>query len=274
LKDYILQKNLEEENKKLKNQIRELKKQVLDEIRHNRQNDKMLFQQSRMASMGEMIGNIAHQWRQPLMELSSINMELQAKIELLGEVTNNEVLDAVKKSNQITQYMSHTIDDFRNFFAKNKEKEIFKISDQISSAINIINSSLKQHEIKLEIIVQKNSIIEGFKNEYAQVLINILSNAKDALISRKIKDPKIVIRILEKDNNSIVQISDNAGGINIDPIEKIFEPFFTHDKQNGTGVGLFMSKLIIENNMGGRLFVENSKDGALFKITVPKSNRD
>jgi C4-dicarboxylate-specific signal transduction histidine kinase len=272
MKDYILQKNLEEENKLLKSQIRELKKQVIDEIRHNRQNDKMLFQQSRMASMGEMIGNIAHQWRQPLMELSSINMELQAKIELLGKVSNDDILTAIKKSNEITQYMSHTIDDFRNFFAKNKQKEIFKISDQISSAINIINSSLKQHGIKLEIIVQKNSIIEGFKNEYAQVLINILSNAKDVLISRKIKNPKIVIKILEKDHNSIVQISDNAGGINVDPIEKIFEPFFTHDKQNGTGVGLFMSKLIIENNMNGRLFVKNSEDGALFKITVPKSN--
>ncbi len=266
-----MQKNLEEENQQLKLQIRELKKQVIDEIRHNRQNDKMLFQQSRMASMGEMIGNIAHQWRQPLMELSSICMELQAKIEVLGVVSNDDVLDSIKKSNQITQYMSHTIDDFRNFFATNKEKDIFKISDQISSAINIINSSLKQHSIKLEIIVQKNSLIEGFKNEYSQVLINILSNAKEVLIHRQIKNPKISIRILEKDNNSIVQISDNAGGIKVKPIEKIFEPFFTHDKINGTGVGLFMSKLIIENNMNGRLFVQNNDKGAVFTITVPKS---
>jgi len=265
-----LQNNLEEENKQLKNQIRNLKKQVIDEIRHNRQNDKMMFQQSRMASMGEMIGNIAHQWRQPLMELSSISMQLQAKIELLGTVSNDEIIEAIEKSNNITQYMSDTIDDFRNFFAKNKEKEIFKISDQISSAINIINSSLKQHNIKLEIIVQKNSIIKGVKNEYSQVLINILTNAKDVLISRKIKKPKISIRILQKENNSIVHISDNAGGINIHPIEKVFEPFFTHDKVNGTGIGLFMSKLIIENNMNGRLFVQNNNKGSVFIITVPQ----
>jgi len=265
-----LQKNLEKENQQLKLQIRELKKQVIDEIRHNRQNDKMLFQQSRMASMGEMIGNIAHQWRQPLMELSSISMELQAKVELLGKVSNEEILDVVEKSNKITQYMSETIDDFRNFFAKDKEKEIFKISDQISSAINIVNASLKQHNIKVEIIVQKNSIIEGFKNEYSQVLINILSNAKDALINRNIKNSKIVVKILEKDNFSIVEISDNAGGINIEPIEKVFEPFFTHDKLNGTGIGLFMSKLITENNMNGRLFVKNNEKGAVFIITVPR----
>jgi len=265
-----LQNNLEEENKQLKNQIRNLKKQVIDEIRHNRQNDKMMFQQSRMASMGEMIGNIAHQWRQPLMELSSISMQLQAKVELLGKVSNNEIIEAIDKSNNITQYMSDTIDDFRNFFAKDKEKEIFKISDQISSAINIINSSLKQHDIKLEIIVQKNSLVKGVKNEYSQVLINILTNAKDVLISRKIKNPKISIIILQKENNSIVHISDNAGGIKINPIEKVFEPFFTHDKLNGTGIGLFMSKLIIENNMNGRLFVENDKKGAVFIITVPR----
>jgi len=266
-----LQKNLEKENQQLKHQIRELKKQVIDEIRHNRQNDKMLFQQSRMASMGEMIGNIAHQWRQPLMELSSISMEIQAKIELLGKVSNEDILEAIEKSNNITSYMSHTIDDFRNFFAKNKDKEIFKISDQINPAINIINSALKQHEIKLDIIVQKNSRIEGFKNEYSQVLINILSNAKDVLISRKVKKPKISIRISEKDNFSIVEISDNAGGINVTPIEKVFEPFFTSDKINGTGIGLFMSKLIIENNMNGRLFVQNNNKGAIFTITVPKS---
>ena len=265
-----MQNNLEEENKQLKNQIRNLKKQVIDEIRHNRQNDKMMFQQSRMASMGEMIGNIAHQWRQPLMELSSISMQLQAKVELLGTVSNNEIIEAIEKSNNITQYMSDTIDDFRNFFAKDKEKEIFKISDQISSAINIINSSLKQHNIKLEIIVQKNSLVEGVKNEYSQVLINILTNAKDVLISRKIKNPKISIRILQKENNSIVHISDNAGGIKINPIEKVFEPFFTHDKVNGTGIGLFMSKLIIENNMNGRLFVENDEKGSVFIITVPQ----
>ena len=265
------QQQLEQENQELRQKIRDLKKQVIDEIRHNRQNDKMLFQQSKMASMGEMIGNIAHQWRQPLMELSTLSMQLQAKIELLGSISNEEVLEAVTKSNEITKYMSQTIDDFRNFFAKDKEEEQFKISDQISMAINMINASLKQNQIKLEIIVHKNSIVTGFKNEYAQVLINILSNAKDALISRKIRNPKIIIRINQNETHSIVQIEDNAGGITTQPIEKIFEPFFTFEKKNGTGIGLFMSKLIIENNMNGRLFVQNTQNGARFTISVPKA---
>ena len=264
------QQQLEEENQELRQKIRDLKKQVIDEIRHNRQNDKMLFQQSRMASMGEMIGNIAHQWRQPLMELSTISMQLQAKIELLGSVSNDEVLDAIEKSNDITQYMSQTIDDFRNFFAKDKQEEIFKITDQISVAVNMINSSLKQNLIKLEIIVHKNTLIKGFKNEYAQVLINILSNAKEILLQRDIQNPKIVVRISENDESSVIQIQDNGGGITTQPIEKIFEPFYTHEKKNGTGIGLFMSKLIIENNMNGRLFVENTPIGALFTISVPK----
>lgn len=203
------------------------------------------------------------------MELSSINMELQAKIELLGNISNEEILEAIGKSNEVTKHMSQTIDDFRNFFATDKEKEKFKISDQISVAVNMINSSLKQNHIKLEIIIHKNSIVSGFKNEYAQVLINILSNAKDILINRETDMPKIIMRLNEIDGYSIVQIQDNAGGIHIEPIEKIFEPFFTFEKKNGTGIGLFMSKLIIENNMQGRLFVENVKDGANFIIKIP-----
>ncbi|QDF30148.1 sensor histidine kinase [Halarcobacter anaerophilus] len=263
--------NLEKENYRLKEEIKKLKREISQEIEKNHKNDKVLFKQSKMASLGEMLGNIAHQWRQPLMELSSVTMELQAKIELLGKVTNEEIIESIEKSNDIIQYMSQTIDDFRNFFAKDKKRVQFKITEQISSAINMINSSLKQHNIKLEIIVIKNSSIIGFKNEYSQVLINILSNAKDELVNRKIKDPKITLKIGEKEGKSIVEIEDNAGGIKIEPIDKVFEPFYTKDKANGTGVGLFMSKLIVENNMDGRLLVKNSSKGAKFIIVIPKS---
>lgn len=264
--------NLEKENCQLKQEIKELNQKISQEVEKNRQNDKMFFQQSKMASLGEMLGNIAHQWRQPLMELSSVTMELQAKIELLGKVTNEEVLESIEKSNDIIQYMSQTIDDFRNFFAKDKKRVKFKITEQISSAINMINSSFRQHNIKLEIIVLRNSTIVGFKNEYSQVLINILSNAKDELINRNIQNPKIILKIGEKDNNSIVEIEDNAGGIKSEPLEKVFEPFYTKDKVNGTGVGLFMSKLIVENNMNGKLLVKNGQNGAKFIIAVPISS--
>lgn len=203
------------------------------------------------------------------MEISSILMLLQSKIEFTGNVNPSEVIETIENTNKITKHMSQTIDDFRNFFIKEKEKVFFKISNQVSLAISILNSTLKQHNIKVEIVIYKNSTIFGFKNEYAQVLINILTNAKDELIARKIANPKITLIINELDDKSVVKISDNAGGINILPIEKVFEPFFTYNKKDGTGIGLFMSKLIIENNMSGRLFVENTSNGALFTITLP-----
>ena len=265
----MTKKELEEENKKLKLQIKELNIKVVNEIKYNREKDEILFQQNKMAAMGEMIGNIAHQWRQPLMELSSLNMLIQSKIEFTGSVSNEEILQTIEQSDKITNYMSNTIDDFRNFLKKDKEKIEFKISNQVSIAVNMISASYRQHNIKLEIIVQKNSCVYGLQNEYAQVLINILTNAKDALVLRKIKNPKVVLHINEIDKKSIVKIYDNAGGINIEPIEKIFEPFFTKEKINGTGIGLFMSKLIIENNMNGKLSVENYLEGTRFNIIIP-----
>jgi C4-dicarboxylate-specific signal transduction histidine kinase len=263
------EEELKKENYQLKEEIKQLKNKISEEVEKSRINDKVLFQQSKMASMGEMIGNIAHQWRQPLMELSSIFMVIQSKIEFEGKIKESELLNYLKKSESITQYMSQTIDDFRDFFAKEKEKANYRISNQVSLAVSMVNMCLKQHDIKVEIIIKKNPKIYGFKNEYSQVLINVLNNSKDALIDRKIENPKIKIIIDKKDDNSVLIIEDNAGGISVNPVEKIFEPFFTVDKKNGTGIGLFMSKIIVENNMNGRLFVENIEKGARFIITVP-----
>lgn len=254
---------LEEHNK-------ELEKRIKEELAKNRAKDKLMFQQAKMASMGEMIGNIAHQWRQPLMELSSLFLPLEAKLNMDLEVEKNELIDSIKKYNDIIKYMSQTIDDFRNFFAKEKEKIEFQVIEQINSTINIISGGLKAYNIKLDIIIKKNATMLGYKNEYSQVLINIINNAKDALVQRKIKKPQITIIIEENKNNIITSIQDNAGGINIKPIKKIFDPFFTYEKINGSGIGLFMSKLIIENNMGGNIKVKNSDNGALFIISLPK----
>ncbi len=262
--------NLEEHTQKLELINEQLERRVEEEVLKSRQKDKLLFQQNKMASMGEMIANIAHQWRQPLMELSSLFIPVEAQIKLNGKVSEEEVLEAISKLNEITKYMSSTIDDFRNFFATDKEKVKFKISDQINLSVNIMASALKAHEIHLDIIVKKNPTLIGFKNEYAQVLVNIINNAKDALIQRQIKEPRIIIVIEEVDEEVIVSIADNAGGITTQPITKIFEPFFTFEKLNGTGLGLFMSKLIIENNMDGKLVVENLQNGAVFKIIIPK----
>ena len=255
----------------LEEQNKELEKLVSIEVEKNRQKDKIMFQQNKMASLGEMLNNIAHQWRQPLMELSSLFIPIQAKIDFDIELDKKEIKDSILKLNDITKYMSNTIDDFRDFFATDKEKEEFKLSEQINASLNIISSSLKTNNIMLEIIIKKNPTLFAYKNEYTQVLINIINNARDILIQRKIKEPKIKIYISEIKEDIIISIEDNAGGIEVQPIENIFKPFFTYDKIGGTGIGLFMSKLIIENNMNGKLLVENTKNGALFKIITPKN---
>ncbi|WP_122893902.1 sensor histidine kinase [Arcobacter peruensis] len=255
---------LEEHNK-------ELEQRVKEEVSKNREKDKLMFQQAKLASLGEMLGNISHQWRQPLMEISSIFLPIEAKINMDIPLDKKEVLDSIEKLNDITKYMSNTIDDFKNFFLKEKEKIHFEILEQINSTVNIISSSLKVHDIKLDIIIQKNTVMLGYKNEYSQVLINIINNARDILVQRKIQNPKIKITITENKNDIITKIEDNAGGIKITPIEKVFDPFFTYEKINGSGIGLFMSKLIIENNMNGKLEVSNNKEGAIFTVIIPKS---
>ena len=233
----------------LEHHNKELEKRIKEEVEKNREKDRLLFQQSKLASLGEMLGNISHQWRQPLMEINSLFLPIEAKINLDMKLDNKEILESISKLNDITKYMSNTIDDFRDFFATNKEKIEFKLLEQINSTVNIISGGLKANNIKLDIIIQKNPVILGYKNEYSQVLINIINNAKDILVQRKIKNPYMKISIYEENNNIITSIEDNGGGITVNPIEKIFEPFFTYQKINGSGIGLFMSKLIIENNM-------------------------
>lgn len=248
----------------------ELERRIKEEVEKSREKDKMLFQQAKFASLGEMLGNISHQWRQPLMEINSIFLPIEAKIFLEKKIENSELLEAINKLNVVTKFMSDTIDDFRNFFSNEKEKIRFNILEQINSTINIVSSGLKANNIQLEIIMKKNPELYGYKNEFSQVLINLINNAKDELVARKIKNKHIQITIFEEDENIVLTVQDNAGGIKVNPIDKIFEPFFTYEKQNGSGVGLFMSKLIIEKNMEGKLKVSNRNDGAFFEIIIPK----
>lgn len=251
---------------------KELQNIILKEVEKNREKDKIMFAQNKMAALGEMLNNISHQWRQPLMEISSLFIPLEGKINLGVKVEQEEIKESIEKLNDITKYMSTTIEDFRNFFATNKEISQFKLLEQINIAYKLMSSSFKANNISLEIIVSKNPTVLGYKNEYTQVLINLLNNAKDALIQRKIQNPKIIIRVKEYENEVILDIEDNAGGIEVTPLEEVFKPFFTHGKKNGTGVGLFMSKLIIENNMNGKLLVNNTNIGAEFKIITCKNS--
>jgi len=233
-----------------------------------REKEQMLIQQSRQAAMGEMIGNIAHQWRQPLNTLGLTVQQLQLFYDM-NEFTKEFLDTSVNRSMQLIQHMSQTIDDFRNYFKPDKQKSNFKVLDAINSTLSLIEDSFKSQHIGIELVTQSDSVIHSFRNEFAQVVLNILNNARDVLTERGIKNPRVTITLGCENGRAVITISDNAGGIPEEIIGKIFDPYFTtKGPQSGTGVGLFMSKTIIEKNMGGSLTVQNTADGAEFRIEV------
>jgi PAS domain S-box-containing protein len=234
-----------------------------------RTKEQMLIQQSRLAALGEMIGNIAHQWRQPLNILGLILQELSITYEP-GAFTREQLDDSVAKSLQIISHMSQTIDGFRNFFRPDKEMTAFNLKDVIFKTVNLVEASLREQRIGVDIDVRDDLVIDGFPNEYAQVVLNILLNSRDAFLDRKIDAERLIqITIVREEGKSVVTIADNAGGISGEIMGKIYDPYFTtKGPDKGTGVGLFMSKTIIEKNMSGRLSACNSGEGATFKIEV------
>jgi len=247
-----------------------LEKRVSEELERNREQEQLLVQKSRLIALGEMISNIAHQWRQPLSELSSIFMNIKFKHGM--DKLDKDTMDKKSKEAEIVlDYMSHTIDDFRNFFMPKKDREEFYLHDAIKSVMTIISSALDYNNIKVETEINKNLKLNTFINEYEQVLLNIISNAKDVLIQNKIENPIIKIYAEEQEGFVILYIEDNGGGIKVNPKSKIFEPYFTTKGDgDGTGIGLYMSKIIVDKNMKGKLRVRNTTDGAKFVIIVPK----
>jgi len=254
----------------INNMIDNLEFKIQEEINKRLEQEQILIQQSKLASMGEMIGNIAHQWRQPLAQISAIHMNMKVTYDF-NKFTKEYMEMKIKEANKLTSYMSQTISDFQNFFKPQGEKEDFSIEKACKDAYFILESSLKYHGIDVRFHIIEDATIFGYKNEYSQVILNILSNAKDILLERKIQNPKIDIEIKNGNNYALVKIKDNANGVDSSIIDKIFEPYFTTRHQTqGTGIGLYMSKNIIERNMNGYINVTNIEDGALFTIKVNK----
>jgi signal transduction histidine kinase len=215
--------------------------------------------------MGEMINNIAHQWRQPLNLIGLIIQGLPQCSELTQEELNQEV----DKIMNIILHMSQTIDDFRYFFHTGKTRDTFTANQAVTNAVTFITPSLHSKNIRISTTERQSAKIVGYSNEYSQVLLNILSNAKDVLVERQISDPCISIDIAEENGFSVVTITDNGGGISDDVLPKIFDPYFTtKEKTQGTGIGLYMSKIIIEQHMEGRLTAHNVPGGVAFRIVV------
>ncbi len=250
---------------------KELQKKVKEELEKSRQKDNLIFHQNKLVSMGEMIENIAHQWRQPLSQINASVLIIDDEISDKGfssEIMEKE-LDEIEK---MTKYMSQTIDDFRNLLSQDKFKEIFALENVINESLAIVESSLKYHHINLEKKIQNNFNICGYKSELLQVLLVILNNAKDVLIQNKIEYPKILVHLYSNDESIFIDMIDNGGGIDEKNINKIFEPYFTtKHKAQGTGLGLYISKIIVEQGMQGKLEVENIYEGACFRI---KFNKD
>lgn len=237
-------------------------------IQEAKQKDRKILEQAKLARIGSMISMIAHQWRQPLSQLSGILMELETATRF-KKVDEKYILNAIEKSDKMIEFMSNTIDDFRNFYKPDKKKEDFLVSTACEKAINIIDATLENLGINLILNIKDDKKIFGYPTEFSQVILNIISNAKDILIEKEIKNPKIQIDINAKGVLSIITIKDNAGGIKQENLELIFDPYYsTKDSSKGTGLGLYISKLIIERNMGGELSVYNDEEGAVFKIIV------
>lgn len=258
--------NHEEEKLKLQNLVD-------NEIKRRMDSEYLLMQQAKLATMGEMIGHIAHQWRQPLAQLGGILMNLESAY-AFDELNEKYLNEKILHGNDLLKYMSNTIEDFRNFFEPNREKEVFDLSEYIINAINIINASLTYHHINLDFQKTEDPInIVGFPSEFSQVILNILANAQDVLVQEKIKDPFINISLRQSKEKVYIDIEDNGGGIDLSVIDKIFDIYFTtKSKKEGTGLGLYISKLIIETKLAGHISVSNSKQGAIFTIELTKDD--
>jgi signal transduction histidine kinase len=235
----------------------------------NKSFEKMVLQQSKFVKSGEMIANITHQWRQPLNNISYILINLKKKF-------NNQTLDKIyfdKKiiqANEQVDFLSKTIDDFKEFYTISKEKEIFTVKDAINNALTILSADLKTNNINLDLKIDTYEDIKiyGVKSELSQVVISIISNSIDVL--KNIEEPKIDINISSNSAEVIISFLDNGGGIKNKNIKKIFDPYFS-TKEEGTGIGLYLTKMIIEDSFSGKISVENQKEGAIFSLFIEKA---
>ncbi len=255
---------------------KKLKKQVHLNIEALREKDEMLLQKQRMAAMGEMLSLIAHQWRQPLGAINSAIMGINIKIEsgrfnLNDPVEQKKFLEYLKRKHDSiidsVQYLSTTTDDFRNFFNPNKNKELTPLVSPIENALKVIEHSLRKNGIEIIKELQVNPEVTMYPNEVMQVLLNLLKNSEYNFLDKKIQNPIISIETFYQKTNSVIRICDNGSGIPREIAKKIFEPYFsTKEEKHGAGLGLYMSKVMIEEHHNALLHMINQDKGVCFEI--------
>ncbi len=249
-----------------------LKRRIEEEVQSNRKKDHIMYQQARLASMGEMVANIAHQWRQPLNIIALIMQEFYISGQL-GTLDKEKLEKEYTRANSVLQYMSNTIDDFRTFFKHNDEGELFNISSAVDSVLTLVSKTMEHNSIEINMDIEDELTVFGHKNEFVQALINIINNAREAIVTHT-EDGLIEIKAYTDDTDIKITVQDNGGGIDSREIEQIFEPYFTTKHQaQGTGLGLYMSHQIIVNNMNGSIYAKNREGGTCFYISLPKGTQ-
>lgn len=247
----------------------ELEQRVADEVEKSIQKDHLMFQQARLAAMGELLSNIAHQWRQPLNHLGLAIQTLPMDFED-GDLDGHKLKQFVDDTMGILDHLSQTIDEFRNFFAIEHSRTKFDPCLMTEKTISLVRAGFEQLGISVILVKQGSKPIMGYGDEFSQVVINLLTNAKDILLERHIRKPMIEVRCYCEDNITCVAVRDNGGGIREEILAKIFDPYFTTKfSSQGTGIALYMAKMIIEKHMGGSCTASNTTDGAEFVIKLP-----
>jgi signal transduction histidine kinase len=269
----ILEKKVAERTQELNDINMSLEEKIQEELDRNRVQEIRLLEQSKFAQMGEMIGNIAHQWRQPLSVISVVSSGIQLRI-IKNNFDPDEAIKQLDTLNANAQYLSQTIDQFRDFIKEKREEKIIVVQDRIDQVLEIVDASFSNNFITIEKEIDYNTPVRVklVLGELSQIIINILNNAKDAHLNNASEEKWIKISCKEENKIAIVTIEDNAGGIPDNVMPKIFDPYFTTKHQSqGTGIGLYMSKSIIEHNLKGKLHAQNTQYGAKFIIEVPVS---
>ena len=263
-----LEHNVEAKTKELQELNSILEERIQSKVHELVEKDALILAQSRQAAMGEMISMIAHQWRQPLstITLQISNIKINA---LLGKASVEQTNDALEHISETIIYLSDTIDDFQSFFKPNKLLELHPICELVERGTNFAKPRLVVANIELSFTCNEQVHIMTYANEFAQVIINIINNAIDAHLDAKTPTPYIKVEITTQATHTKIVITDNAGGIDLKSINNIFEPYYSTKGKNGTGLGLYMSKIIIEKELGGTLYASNTDTGAAFSIELP-----
>ena len=274
-----LESKIDDKTKELRTLNNSLERRIKHEVEDSRKKDQIMFAQAKLASLGEMLQNIAHQWRQPLGALTMIIQSFQSKF-LSGKLDNEFIDSRVEDAGVLAKNMSDTLEDFRTFFDPNKNQKRFSIKKVIEKSIDLTKYQLGKEGVDILFNMREDIEIYSFENELTHVILNLINNSKDALCEKNIDNKVIKFIVKQTEKSVIINIVDNAGGIKSDIIDKIFDPYFTtKHKSIGTGIGLYMSKQIVEKHMNGKIICKNiqykikqsnKNDCTMFTIEIPK----